>query len=190
MRAGYLLMGATVAVLAGCVMFEPPVETPPPPPARSPVPSYPERPGAVAVVPAPPPPTASEAPPVPGENLPQPGAPPARQFRLGAAAQALVNEAHAQAGAGDSQLAISTVERALRIEPDNPLLWIELGEMHESSGQYEQAGDMGRKALQLAIGDPHAQSAAWRLIAESLKARGRNGEAEEAESRANQLAVR
>ena len=33
---------------------------------------------------------------------------------------------------------------------------------------------LGHKALQLATGDPHAQSASWHLIAESLKARNRN----------------
>jgi len=187
MRAGYLLMSATlVAMLGGCVIFQPPVESEPA--SQTPVPqsTYPEHPGAVAVAPTPAPQGVPPAPEVP----PPPGAPPPRQFHLGAAAQALVNEAHAQAGAGDPQLAMSTVERALRIEPDNPLLWIELGEMHQSTGQYEQAGGLGRKALQLASGDAHAQSAAWRLIAESLKARGRNGEAAEAESRANQLATR
>ena len=185
MRAGHLLMSATLAVLAGCVMFQPPVENPPPP-ERASQSHYPENPGAVAVAPAPPP----VATPAPSETVPPPGAPPPRQFHLGAAAQALVSQAHAQAGAGDPQLGISTLERALRIEPDNPLLWIELGAMHQSAGRYEQAGGMGRKALQLASGDPRAQSAAWRLIAESLKARGRNGEAAEAESRADQLAVR
>jgi hypothetical protein len=46
---------------------------------------------------------------------------------------------------------------------------------------------MGHKALQLATGDPHTQSAAWHLIADSLKARGRNGEAAEAQHRADEL---
>ncbi len=96
-------------------------------------------------------------------------------------------QAHRQAAGGDPQLAISTIERALRIEPDNPLLWIELGEVHEAAGRFEQAAGMGHKALQLATGDPHAQSASWHLIADSLKARGRNGEAAEAQRRADEL---
>jgi Flp pilus assembly protein TadD len=106
---------------------------------------------------------------------------------LGAAATALVAQAHRQSAAGEPQLAISSIERALGIEPDNPLLWIELGEIHEAEGQFEQAGGLGHKALQLATGDPHAQSASWHLIADSLKARNRNGEAAEAQRRADEL---
>jgi Flp pilus assembly protein TadD len=88
---------------------------------------------------------------------------------------------------GQPQVAIGTIERALRIEPDNPLLWVELGKVHEDAGHFDQAAGMGHKALQLATGDPRAQSASWHLIADSLKARGRNGEAAEAQRRADQL---
>ena len=90
---------------------------------------------------------------------------------------------------GDAQLAISTLERALRIEPDNPLLWIELGEVHQAAGHFEQAGGLGHKALQLATGDPRAQAASWHLIADSLKARNRNCEAAEAQHRADELSA-
>jgi hypothetical protein len=47
---------------------------------------------------------------------------------------------------------------------------------------------MGRKALALATGDPAAQAAAWRLIADSLRARERNPEALEADRHAASLA--
>ncbi len=170
--------------LSGCVMFRAPVATPEGQPAHpapgattgpetSPNPAAPD---TAIPVPAPPPPAT---------------APPAatRQFHLGAAATALVAQAHKQAAGGDSQLAISSIERALRIEPDNPLLWIELGEIHESAGHFEQAGGIGHKALQLSTGDPHAQSASWHLIAESLKARNRNGEAAAAQHRADELSA-
>ena len=49
---------------------------------------------------------------------------------------------------------------------------------------------MGRKALALATGDAAAQAAAWHLIADSLRARGRDPEAAEAEGRAGTLAPR
>jgi Flp pilus assembly protein TadD len=100
-----------------------------------------------------------------------------------------VAQAHRQAAAGDQQAAISTIERALRIEPENPLLWLELGDIHEAAGRFDQAAGLGHKALQLATGDPHAQSASWHLIAESLKARNRNGEAAEAQRRADELSA-
>lgn len=46
---------------------------------------------------------------------------------------------------------------------------------------------MGRKALQLATVDPAAQSSAWRLIADSLRARGNNQLAAEADAHATAL---
>ena len=123
----------------------------------------------------------------PPEQPPQPSPPvrpPVRAFRLSAASSALVTQARTQAKGGDSVAASATLERALRIEPDNPLLWIELGRLRLNENNAAQADSMGRKAVALATGDPNAQAAAWRLIAESLRARGRNQEAEEAEQRA------
>jgi tetratricopeptide (TPR) repeat protein len=117
-----------------------------------------------------------------------PGAAPPRLFHLGAAANALVTQARAQSGAGEYAAAGATLERALRIEPDNPLLWVELGRVQMGEGNAAQADAMGRKALALATGDPAAQASAWRLIADSLHARGRTAEASEAEQRAATLA--
>jgi Tfp pilus assembly protein PilF len=128
-------------------------------------------------------------PPAPPQPVPAPQQPPGRQFHLGAAANALVQQASREAASGNPQLAQSTLERALRIEPANPLLWTMLGEAHEGAGQYELAGSMGRKAVQLATGDPRAQASAWRLVGDSLRARGRNEEANEAYSRADMLAA-
>jgi hypothetical protein len=150
----------------------------------------------VSVVTPPPPVVPFETPPPPAppppvvEELPPPPPVPVRHFQLGAAATALVETAHRQASGGNTGQAITTIERALRIEPDNPLLWIELGSVHQSAGRYDQAGSMGRKALQLATGDPQAQSGAWHLIAESFKARDRNQEALEAQQKADELAAR
>lgn len=127
-----------------------------------------------------------------GSAQPPPPAPPpsqpARQFRLGAAASALVAQAHTQAGAGEYAAAGATLERALRIEPDNPLLWVELGRVQLGEGNAAQADSMGRKALALAAGDSSAQASAWRLIADSLHARGRTADALDAERRAGAVA--
>jgi Tetratricopeptide repeat len=177
-----LALGLAGSQLAGCVILREPVEYPESAPVR-PAPDYS---GSVIS----PYPQAPAATPAPAPTQP-PGTPPptaTRQFRLGAAATALVAQAHRQAAGGDPQLAISTLERAVRIEPDNPLVWIELGEVHESAGRFDQAAGLGHKALQLATGDPRAQSASWRLIADSLRARGRAGEAAEAQRRADELA--
>lgn len=126
-------------------------------------------------------------PPVPGLSEAEPEPLPAtseRHFRLGTAARALVARAHAQAGGGHYTLAAATIERALRIEPENPLLWIELGEARMREGHPGQADGLYRKALELAAGDSEAQATAWLLLAESLRRRGRNLEAADAERRA------
>lgn len=127
------------------------------------------------------------APAAPADAVPEtappekPYTPPPKQFRLSAASQALVTQAHQQSAGGDYAAAAATLERALRIEPDNPLLWTELGRIRMGENNPAQAEAMGRKALALATGDLSAQSAAWHLIADSLRARGKNGEAAEAE---------
>jgi predicted Zn-dependent protease len=151
---------------------------------RAPAPSFPAKPShpspSGTAQPAPGTPAApTEATPVPSPEKPYTPAP--RQFRLGAAAQALVGQAHQQSAAGDYAGAAATVERALRIEPDNPLLWTELGRIRMGENNPAQAEAMGRKALALATGDPAAQSGAWHLIADSLRARGKNGEAADAD---------
>jgi Tfp pilus assembly protein PilF len=123
-----------------------------------------------------------------------PGQPPAstpsKQFHLGAASSALLTQAHQQADSGDVGQAAATLERAVRIEPDNPLVWIELGRVRLVENNPAQADAMGRKALALATGDATAQSSAWHLIADALRAQGDNGGAAEAERRAANLAPR
>jgi Flp pilus assembly protein TadD len=113
-----------------------------------------------------------------------------RHYQLGSAASALVAQAHSRAAAGDYVAATATLERALRIEPENPLAWIELGRVQLAAGNPAQADSMGRKAVALAEGDPSAQTAAWRLVADSFRARNRNEEAASADARAEALAPR
>ena len=54
----------------------------------------------------------------------------------------------------------STLDRALRIEPNNPLLWIELGRVRLVESDAHQAEVCARKALALASGDRAAQGQA------------------------------
>jgi tetratricopeptide (TPR) repeat protein len=143
-------------------------------------------------------PTPSSTVPPPGQNEPvieAPPPPPVPKERpkvapahLSPASQALVTQAQAQRKRGDLPGATVSLERALRIEPSNALLWIEMGRLRMDQRNYPQAEAMGRKALAMAVGDSKAQSAAWQLIADSLKARGRNPEAEEAVEKSRELA--
>jgi tetratricopeptide (TPR) repeat protein len=159
--------------LSACTLFKSPA-----PPRGSVPPALPPPPSAAA------PRAGTAAAPGPGEA---PYTPPPRAFKLSSASRALIAQAHKQADGGDYGQAAATLERALRIEPDNPLVWIELGRVRLGEKDGAQADAMGRKALSLATGDPKAQAASWRLIADSLRLRERNQEASDADRRAQSL---
>ncbi|MGO9988653.1 MAG: tetratricopeptide repeat protein [Steroidobacteraceae bacterium] len=153
---------AAAALTAGCSLFRPTVPSPPPAATE---PSQPPMP-----------------PPAPAPLTPRPPPPPAHENTLSPATRALVTQANAQAAHGDLPAASSTLERALRIEPNNPLLWVELGRLRLSENDPHQAEVCGRKALALASADRGAQGQAGRLLADALRAQRRNQEAREVES--------
>jgi uncharacterized protein HemY len=148
---------AAAALLSGC----PATSTRPEPPS-TPIPA-----------PSTTPPAAQGAP-------PQQTAPP-RQNHLSPATRSLVAQARTLMARGDLDGASSTLDRALRIEPNNPLLWIELGRLRLAENDAHQAEGCGRKALALASGDRGTQAQAGRLLAEALRAQRRNQEAAEIE---------
>ena len=117
----------------------------------------------------------------------RPRTPPAT---LSPVSRTLVGQAQAQRQKGDLPGATVSLERALRIEPNNPLLWIEMGRLRMDQRNYPQAENMGRKALAMSVGDDRTQSAAWQLVGDSLKARGRNPEAQTAYDKAKALSAR
>jgi cytochrome c-type biogenesis protein CcmH/NrfG len=159
------MLGAAL-LLAGC-------------PSPWPRPSAPASPSAIPPPPAP----ASEPAQVPAApGAPRPQAPP-RENHLSPATRSLVAQAHQLLTHGDLDGASSTLDRALRIEPSNPLLWIELGRVRLTESDAHQAEVCARKALALASGDHAAQAQAGRVLADALNAQGRNPEAQEVESR-------
>jgi uncharacterized protein HemY len=128
------------------------------------------------------PPPTSSAQPSPSEQPAHPPPPAARENRLSPATRSLVSQARTQVAHGDLPAASSTLDRALRIEPSNPLLWVELGRLRLAENDAHQAEGCGRKALALASGDHAAQTQAGRLLADALRAQRRNQEAREVES--------
>jgi predicted Zn-dependent protease len=153
------------AVLLGACAARPPTE-PPLQPLSQPLPMQP----APPLAPAP-----------PASSL-RPPEPPPREIHLSPATRSLVTQAQTQAAHGDLPAASSTLDRALRIEPNNPLIWIELGRLRLTEIDAHQAEVCGRKALALASGDRGTQRQAGQLLADALRAQGRNQEAREVES--------
>jgi tetratricopeptide (TPR) repeat protein len=160
-----LLALAAVVLVSGCPA---PAERPSPP-LDSRIPGAPPTGSAPNIAP-------------PATPAPRPP-PPARENRLSPATRSLVAQARVLLAHGDFDAASSTLDRALRIEPANPLLWIELGRVRLAESDPHQAEGCGRKALALASGDAGAQRQAGRLLADALRAQQRNQEAHEVESR-------
>jgi hypothetical protein len=184
-----ILFVAVLLALSGCSISPFKSGSPQPPPSRAgtgaggtgPVVSAPaevQRPAPEETIEAPAPVQ------VPKER---PRTPPAT---LSPASRALVAQAQAQRKKGDFPGATVSLERALRIEPNNPLLWIEMGRLRMDQQNYPQAESMGRKALSMAVGDDRTQAAAWQLIGDSYKARGKNPQAEAAYERSKGLYAR
>jgi len=159
----HAVLFAAVVLLGACAA-RPPVE-----PQMQPAPPQP-----LPVQPAPPP--------APAPLAPRPPEPPPREIHLSPATRSLVTQAQTQAAHGDLPAASSTLDRALRIEPNNPLLWIELGRLRLTESDAHQAEICGRKALALASGDRAARAQAGRVLADALRAQRRNQEAHEVES--------
>src|SRR6266851_4458678 len=107
-------------------------------PPGNPIPSQPSQPLPAGPL-APNPPRAQPAP---------------RENHLSPATRSLVTQSRTLASRGDLDGASSTLDRALRIEPNNPLIWIELGRLRLAESDAHQAEGCGRKALALASGDP------------------------------------
>jgi tetratricopeptide (TPR) repeat protein len=159
---GALLLLGTAALLSGC----------PSPSLRS----SPNEPSSIEQPPAPPPATAPLPAPAPAPR------PPPRENHLSPATSSLVTQAHTLMARGDLDGASSTLDRALRIEPNNPLLWIERGKLRLAENDPKQAEGCARKALALASGDRAAQAQSGHLLADALRAQKRNQEAHDVEA--------
>lgn len=183
-RVGAMALGTALA-LSGCALVGPPYA------ARHAHSSTTARHGVIAQprsasTPTPPTSAPGQMPPAgPSSMTP----PPAPHFELGPAAQALVADARGQEHTGHYALAAQTLERAVSIEPSNPLVWLALSRERLAAGHTAQSYGMARKALYLASGDVSAEASAWGQIAATLRAEGHDQAALTAEHKAAQLSV-
>lgn len=99
----------------------------------------------------------------------------------------LSREAQSQKQTGQLDQALSTTERALRIDPNNPQLWLLLGQIQLERQNYIQAEQLARKSISLAGGDLALKARSWRLIREARHRRGDAAGAEDALENAREL---
>lgn len=100
---------------------------------------------------------------------------------------ALVQEADRQRTAGNLGHAASALERALRIEPRDPALRIQLASLRIEQGDPFQAKELARMGVVYAVGQPQLEAEAWTVIAAAERAIGNQVEAELAEQEATRL---
>ena len=80
------------------------------------------------------------------------------------ASAALLDQSRQQSAVGEYSQAAASVERALRIEPGNPWLWLELARIHQATGNGQQAQASAAKALSLSGPDSAAEERARAII--------------------------
>ena len=99
------------------------------------------------------------------EAAPPSAAAPARPpSETSGASSALLAQSRAARASRNYPQANAAIERALRIAPSDPSLWVELGEIELASGNPAQAATLARKALTLAANDSVAVADAQKLL--------------------------
>jgi Tfp pilus assembly protein PilF len=85
---------------------------------------------------------------------------------------ALQDDSERAAAAGDLPKAIQILERAIRIQPDKPELWLDLARLHLKEGNPAQAEQFARKALLFTGQRYDLEQQAWVIIADAKAAKG------------------
>jgi tetratricopeptide (TPR) repeat protein len=146
-----------LALAAACTTLSTPSRPAPSPAPRPAPPTEETRP---APAPLPPPTTRTPPQPVPRSDVPASRP----QSDASGASGALLEQSRAQRAAGSLPAARASLERALRLDPNNAVLWLELGELELQTGNAAQASEMARKALTLAGRDARLTTRAERLL--------------------------
>jgi len=105
----------------------------------------------------------------------------------GPAVVALLAEAREHGLAGDGERAVASLERALRIEPENPWLWHRLAVLRLQQSRWDLAISLARKSSTLAGANTRLQAGNWEVISRAERGRGHDELAEQAERRAQEL---
>lgn len=84
----------------------------------------------------------------------------------------LLDRAHRQSAAGELEQAGASLERALRIEPRNALLWQELARVRLDLGLYRQAESLAAKSNGFAADDRTLRGENWRIIGQARSGQG------------------
>jgi tetratricopeptide (TPR) repeat protein len=127
---------------------------------------------------------ASAAAPLPAPEVVAYAAPAPPLPELPPAAGALAQQAERQRQAGDYVGAAATLERALRIQPQEAYLWNRLARVRMEQGRYAQAGNFAQRSNALAKDQSALKRDNWGMIAVARRTAGDIAGATEAEEKA------
>lgn len=119
----------------------------------------------------------------PLKKLPELGAPSSAQpssYPSRGSVRRLTVKAQQQMKSGELAHAFSTLERAIKIDPSDPVPWHMLAGIQLKKGNPDQAEQLARKSNLLVKNNKTLRTQNWRIIAEALKQKGFNKEAEAA----------
>ena len=100
---------------------------------------------------------------------------------------ALITEADRSSQSGDLESAVSTIERALRIDPRNPRLTYKLAVLRLKQSKPRLAEDLAKKAALLSANDRWLKRQSWLLISEARKQQQNYHGAKEARLKADNI---
>ena len=106
----------------------------------------------------------------------------------GPAVISLINQAKAERDSGRFDAAGATLERALRIEPRNAFVWLDLAKTRLAANDTQQAQSTARRADSYGRSNPFISKDAWLIIAQALEIEGDALGAQQARERADQFA--
>lgn len=100
----------------------------------------------------------------------------------------LLNDARTDLDAGQLEKASGETERALRIEPRNPYVWLQLAQIRLRQNAFDQAAALAAKANALAGKNYTLRSQAWRVIGDARAAQGNENGAQAAYAKSRDFA--
>ena len=115
--------------------------------------------------------------------------------KTGKAVLALLSKARQASTKGSLSTAENYLERALRIEPQNPTLWLYMAKLRLYAEKYKEAINLAKKAMGLSSRRGRAslsskqslQADSWRVIAHAYQKMGNTQKAQNAQDKAKSL---
>lgn len=94
------------------------------------------------------------------------------QSQGGEAVVSLLDDASKQAKSGRLDSSAASIERALRIQPKNPGLWLQLARIRMQQGKLQQAEGLAAKSMALSLNNTQLRIDNWQLVAQIRKKAG------------------